>query len=554
MRTFRFFLALPLLLVLLLPAGVIRKPGVAMGAGGIDFGEWSIEQPSPLPTPATGGGTTTPDSQVSDALAGTGTQAEVGFTDGGVPGAPYNAYVSGMNRRIVESLRRPNVSTAKSAARETKQSLFEWAQTFVLESLKKRILDMMSAEIVQWVQGGEEPRFVTDWQGFLEDAGDIATAGLVKELNADFICAPFAPKIQAMFAPEIAPQSQFRKDSTCSLDNIVDNINTFRTDFSSGGWIGYQEAWEPQNNIFGVYLMTQRERNRRTFLAERAAQNDALAGGGFPSPKACREAIGGTSTDLDKDGIKGDIAESCNIVTPGSVVEELTKRAFTADIDFVISANQLSTYLAAIADAAFNRLIRDGASGLRGLSTENAPAGGSLAEGTNGCGAFPSGSPLRDACEGYVVSNDGNFVGSRDDVLADIANARIQYVIARTEVEGSIAISRNLVTTLKEARSGCTSQSEIDQVEAKIAELLTNIIAFNTIISQLDAAVATIAAISPTDGWAALTQAANTIGSNGDINVATEIAQTAAGQYDNMATAAGLITARVNACSARSPQ
>ncbi len=538
MKAFRYIFAPLLVLTLLLPAGIFMAPQT-VGAAGDAF------DTCPGGQCRRGGGPSA--TQTGGRGAGSGIQSALGPTQTVPAPAPYNV-----------NIRNPFVGIASpvlnaiglSTAAETGQSLFEWAQTFVLEALKKRILDMMVAEIIRWIQGGQEPRFVTDWEQFLEEAGNAAVGELAIELNLGFLCQPFSAQLQLAFSPEIEPS--FANQARCTLDDIVGNIDSFYKDFSAGGWIAYQEAWEPQNNIFGSYLMISQERQHRVFEAEQAARDEAAAGGGFTSAKACREAIGGTSRDIDGDGILGDVAASCNIVTPGSVVEELTRRAVTADIDFIINADQLSTYLAAIADAVFNRLIRDGVAGLRGLSTNAAPGSDTPNDpsddfiGSNNCNAF--GPELRAACEGYVGSNNDNFIATQNEILADIGQARRQYDIAKEAYQNSIVVSNELVEFLNDAPNHCTSQSEIDRVEAKIVELEGNIVLLDSLLSEFVVAEAQIRGVALND-WAALTQAVNAIELDIDFIAASDIAAVAVEQEDAILIEIGIIEDRVNICS-----
>jgi len=120
-----------------------------------------------------------------------------------------------------------------SVAKETAQTLLEWAMRFVRENLRKRLLDMMVDQIIQWIQGGGKPQFVTDWQGFLGDAANIAAGDFLQEIGAGFLCDPFNLQVQIA----LYPVPKFTDQITCTLDQVVDNIENFYDDFRNGGWI-----------------------------------------------------------------------------------------------------------------------------------------------------------------------------------------------------------------------------------------------------------------------------------------------------------------------------
>ena len=50
------------------------------------------------------------------------------------------------------------------------------------------------------------------------------------------------------------PVEKFSK-VTCSLNQIVGNINSFVENFRNGGWLAYQESWYPKNNFYGATII-----------------------------------------------------------------------------------------------------------------------------------------------------------------------------------------------------------------------------------------------------------------------------------------------------------
>ena len=269
------------------------------------------------------------------------------------------------------------------------QSLYEWFARFLRETLRKQLLDMIVSQIINWIQGGGEPKFVTDWQGFLEDAGNIAVGKFAEEIGLGFLCEPFALPLKLAFGIGGA-QRGFSQQITSTLDDIVGNIENFYNDFGNGGWAAYQRMLQPQNNFYGAYLMGFERFINLQGQSVAAAQLEAQVGGGFLSTKQCQEAYGpwpqgGAPPDLDRDGTPGDIARTCKITTPGSTIGALASKAVGSDIDYILRADELEEYVSAIADALINRLILEGAQGLAGLTNANAPAGGSIPAGTSGC-------------------------------------------------------------------------------------------------------------------------------------------------------------------------
>jgi len=323
-------------------------------------------------------------------------------------------------------------SIQAATAAETSHSFFKWAQTFVLEALKKRILDMIVAEIINWVQGNGDPQFVTDWQGFLQDAGNVALGDLAVKVGGAGLCQPFrAGTLASLQIPTNLNDDLYGSPITCTLDDIVDNIEGFYDDFSNGGWEAYVSSWQPENNPLAVYIMVGNTKAVTVSGAANAALLEAQAGNGFLSQKSCTEDPTSNGPDIDRDGKRGDIASKCRITTPGTTIGNLVSKAVGSDIDFLVNSQQLATYVAEISDALFNRLIRDGVSGLAGLSTKAKPNNkGYIPEGATGCAALIT-PELMSACDGYFSSNSANFNATRATLVKSLDTVRVDLVELR---------------------------------------------------------------------------------------------------------------------------
>ncbi len=407
---------------------------------------------------------------------------------------------------------------------ETNQSLFEWAQTFVREALRKRILDLMVDEIIQWVQGGDDPKFVTDWQQFLTDAGNVALGDLAVQVAGAGICQPFRISILDNLRVPEKPTSNslYGSSITCTLDDIVDNIESFYNDFQNGGWEAYIESLKVQNDPVALFVITQNAKFQTIASAQEAAKNEALAGGGFLSTKTCDESPTSQSTDIDKDGIKGDIASTCKITTPGSTIGSLVAEAVGADIKYILEADQLAAYVAAISDALINRLIREGVGGLQGLATDNAPDAGYIPTGSDGCGAFQFGSSLREACEGYQSTNGQNFELTNKNLVTEIqavSNKLISFQNALTrlkavadELETFIAsesIDRS-ATCITQALNPYFTPPTLEEISKMTDEIDARVLTINEQIAELESYKRDLQNFVVED-WARFTVLASTI-------------------------------------------
>jgi len=320
-------------------------------------------------------------------------------------------------------------ATEKVTENESKIDCKARIQRTLISILKKRILDTMVDQIIGWIQGNGKPRFVTDLGGFLDDAGQAAVGDVAHELGLGELCTGIsAPRIKFRLETPV-----FSQRVSCTLDDIVGNIDRFKDSFKSGGFIGYQELLLPQNNRYGVEILTESEAERRKSEKQLSLQQEVALGQGFLGTAQCLEwearavnSQGKTvsqkfpynyagfsephpdpseppSTSEIVTGGVSDIKWVCSkqrTTTPGRLIAGATEKSLTADIDYIINADTLEEYAAAIIDAGINRLIQEGVEGILSLSTESPD------EGYNSTN-LPGG--VRDAGGAYTDSDNGGI-------------------------------------------------------------------------------------------------------------------------------------------------
>jgi hypothetical protein len=420
-------------------------------------------------------------------------------------------------------------------------STFEWSQSFILEALKKRMLDMIVDQIIQWIQGGGKPQFVTDWSGFLKGAANVAIGDFAQQINGGILCSPFSAQLQVT----LFPVQRFTDQITCTLDEVLANIDNFYSDFRQGNWIAYTTMLQPQNNYFGALAISASERDKRINAAQHAAETEAIAGSGFLSTKSCSEDPQSGNPDTDHDGTPGDV--NCTITTPGDTIGATLSKAIGSDIDYIVNADQLQEYIAAISNAILNRVIIAGAQGLQGTNTPNAPSGGSTGGGVGACNGL-TGAQLQ-ACLDYVTQSNGSFSVSKTtlidqigQVLAPRNGAQKAYQSSLTSLTQYIADLQNLLATFnnlpKNPFSGipCTNfATYVANINAEIAwansEILaiSNDIALNkAIMDQLNVAVTKIQALAKGD-WANFSAIVSQLDATGalDLTIALNLQTTA---------------------------
>lgn len=283
----------------------------------------------------------------------------------------------------------------------TFQQFFEWAFKTAGEVLKRQLLNMIVDQIVQWIQGGGTPKFITDWPGFFRDAVDQAGGRFLQQLGLGLFCSPYNLALRAAFIPI----PRFSDRSACTLSSIGVNLDNFLKDFNKGGWVAWNEmVLKPQNNIYGAYLMAWDQYEIEKSAAQKAAEAEAQAGKGFLSVKRCirqhEEIIG----EENGQPLTNTVCDEYQVVTPGAVVGDLAAKAVGSDIDYIVNADDFAAYVAAITNAVLNRMFAEGIGLLHAALSSGSGGGGGGGRGGGGpaqCAPF-LGTPAYNECVNAV--------------------------------------------------------------------------------------------------------------------------------------------------------
>ena len=238
----------------------------------------------------------------------------------------------------------------------------------LIEYLKLKLLDIIINQIVSWINGvqqGMPPQFVMNWEGFLARQGRQATDILISEIDKAFfgglLCSPFADRLRMLFRININLSiPTFQGQITCTLDQILSNINQIRNLFSNPrGWAGYLSiTTNPNNNYYGAMITVMDTQVLVGTSKQRGAENDAKSGSGYLGIKRCVEA----------DELTGDCLEH-EITGPGQLLAEGINRSIGNRIDFVVNTQQWASMIAVLVDNFTNKLVETGADGLLGYET-----------------------------------------------------------------------------------------------------------------------------------------------------------------------------------------
>ena len=256
------------------------------------------------------------------------------------------------------------------------QKKIDAAMKVAFTAFKKKLLDMMADQIIQWINGGGSPAFVTDWSAFLRKAADDVGGNFVSEwLGAGFLCKNISPQVQLMLA---RPQT-FDTAAVCTLSQIGTNIQNFYNNFTAGGWKGWLTISETQNNLYGMYFYALDQKWSAERLAAQTSSEAAQSAAGFLGDQVCLRYFKMSPTGNPDDSIEvsftakeapkkgeppfGLTDANCTnwfTRTPGKVAADSLSKIVSKDWDWLLQSTEYSEYIVAIADAVINRTIKEG--------------------------------------------------------------------------------------------------------------------------------------------------------------------------------------------------
>jgi hypothetical protein len=243
-----------------------------------------------------------------------------------------------------------NTITALEQTLSTGNQLYAFFEKFAIAGMKKEILDTITDQIVKYVQGGGEPKFVKNWGDFFGQARLSGAGSIASALQGVNLCDNFGDSLKSALGEGTGglPPIDFNPNAL-ACDFAPGELADFHKDFNNGGWDAYLKTLQPNNDALSVYSIAKNAQSKAAYQAQEAAKSEAIAGGGFLS---ARQINGGIES----------------ITTPGSLIKDLTARAAATDIDFVANTDELEGLLGAAINGIAKELTSPGDSGLSGVN------------------------------------------------------------------------------------------------------------------------------------------------------------------------------------------
>jgi len=358
----------------------------------------------------------------------------------------------------------------------------EWAYTTALRVAVNVLINEFQNQVVNWIAGNGNPKFITNWNGFLSDVANKAAGEAIYSLVPQ-ACSGFGPLLRVALLPVPYANTNAR----CTLNQVVNNTNAFFNRFKYGTWYqtwtAYGAAMQPSNNFFGQLIEDRDIQMAKSMNAQQAANSQAVASKGFLSVTKCvhyDESSGTPVCDQEVD------------TTPGAVVGETLTTSLGWKGNQIVGAQRFEDLVGAIVNASINRVIKEGLSSLTQAMNPSVPSS---------AGATPS-SITNPASFNSTVNNINNLIAPLDQLGVftqnnSIINADTQWLALEGQTVSAQAASSTVIGLLKQIVSSCSIAGGSQTASQRINDL--NSIASST-ISELNTAnnLKTVRAAAPT--------------------------------------------------------
>ncbi len=255
----------------------------------------------------------------------------------------------------------------------------EYILDTALRLMAKMAVQKMVGDISQWARGGfrddNQPFAITNWTQYLKTAVDVGSSIFINELGAAELCLPFRDVIGRRLGLGALNMQlpTYQYYANCTIEDIIENAEEFweNPSIAMYGWGTWTALSQPQNNIYGSFLLGAERRAELEEEAREAKKTEATVSGGYKSDVIC------TKTDKQKcmDNCPGaeDEPEFQNCIkncekanigiciqeqlkTTGSEIHATIEKAIGADIDWILGADEIAELLGAFITGVITRL------------------------------------------------------------------------------------------------------------------------------------------------------------------------------------------------------
>lgn len=258
------------------------------------------------------------------------------------------------------------------------QTILRQTTSWMVTQLLYKLLAMVSNDIIKSINGGQQAQFVTNWRQYLEGAAiDNGRKPIIDQyLGRGLMCQSYDAAIKQAFEA----QPNFSQQISCPMQS------------SNSQWNTWLQQIQPSGNFYGSYLQTLDKTLADEEKARRAAEDEAISGGGYIGAKNCAQwrvedlTTGSISTVNGKSAgtLSANQKATCvsnQIITPPSLSQSLMAQtagsgpqllqqqiaAMTPNLS--LAGMNMAPFLTSLFSSLVKKLIGNGLSGLTGVGT-----------------------------------------------------------------------------------------------------------------------------------------------------------------------------------------
>lgn len=397
--------------------------------------------------------------------------------------------------------------------------IWEFIFKELVRAFVRLLINQIQKDLVNWISGNGKPKFIQNWKDTLTNTFNNA-AGIVISKEYPKLCKGFGPLVEINVTPISDLQDRESDSIQCTLEDIIDNVEKFRDDFRSGGWMAFVSLTRSENNYVGASFKLGDIITRQASKSKDAKKQNLVSSGGFNStgvgcstPDTTQyyeselddlkarglfdgnEIINiecGKNPDPKKNvcNVTTCLADDVQFKTPGSAVAHSLFGSLNWKPNQISVASSLVELAAALIDASINRLVNLAGGWISG-------SGGS---GGSGNSAGITGSTSGDGLDASSTENPQNAQQEKDNAL-NIARTKLNQVRDLKEKYRQVVAAYN---ALLQNSQQCVNfktdvqdpfdrivtrynELKIDAAEGKLIELINQIQALDIADPQFNA-------------------------------------------------------------------
>jgi len=229
----------------------------------------------------------------------------------------------------------------------------EYTLDILVATARNAALQTITRSIVSWIQGGGG-NFIQNLEQELGRQLDLQLGEFLNKLAGINLCGNIGAYLQIALR---SPGSRaFSQKYSCTISNIVSNLQNFFTNFQNGGWPAwFHLAFTPTADPAGALIFAIDDKLRLGGEVKDSLINNFLAGKGFLGIQECQQVPDG---DYNLETGEPTYYTQCRTTTPGATVARaLEKAAVDTPLEQIVNSHEIEEMINAILNALIQKVM-----------------------------------------------------------------------------------------------------------------------------------------------------------------------------------------------------